>query len=87
MYGTVAISKLFFDDLISFLIETMGFKPNSYDLCVVNKKIGGQQCTISWHVDDMKILHQDSNIITSVLKSLNNKYGTIMPLSVSRGKL
>ena len=54
---------------------------------MVNKKIDGQQCTISWHVDDLKISHQDANIVTPVIKSLNKKYGTVMHLYVSRGKV
>ena len=40
----------------------MGFMPNLYDHCVVNKIIEGKQCTIGWHVDDIKISHQDPQV-------------------------
>ena len=40
LYETVDASKLFFDDLSSFFTE-LGFTPNPYDACVVNKNIDG----------------------------------------------
>ena len=86
-YGMVDASKVLFNDLTLYLVETLGFTPNTYDVCVVNKQIDGKKCTISWYVDDLKISHKYSNVITNIIKSLNNKYGTILPLLVSRGKV
>ena len=60
----------------------MGFVINPYDLCTANKNINGKQCTIVWHVDDLKILHVDPNVVSSVIKTLENKYGE---MSVTRG--
>ena len=54
---------------------------------MVNKQINGSQCTIIWHVDDLKISHKDQQVVTSIIKKLDEKYGDIMPLSVSRGKV
>ena len=87
LYGTVDVSKLFFDDLTSILVKDLGFVVDPYDTCVVNKVIDGKQCTISWHVDDLKLSHKDPAILTSIIKSLDDKYGTIVPLSFSRGKV
>ena len=50
---------LFLKDLSTFLINEVGFIPNPYDWCVINKVINGDQCTIGWHVDDLKISHVD----------------------------
>jgi hypothetical protein len=54
LYGTVQAALLFWEDLSRFLIKELGFTMNLYDRCVVNKIIKGKQCTIIWHVDDLK---------------------------------
>ena len=33
--------------------------------------IDGSQCTLAWHVDDLKILHKKANTVTKVLFSAN----------------
>ena len=60
-----------------------GFKENAYDSCVVNKMINGKQCTITWHVDDLKISHVDSKVVDDIIKMLESIYG---PMTISRGK-
>jgi len=45
---------LFCRHLSDTLIE-WGFKPNDYDIYVANKMINRKQCTIIWHVNDLKI--------------------------------
>ena len=62
----------------------MGFTLNSYDTCVANKIIFGKQCTIVWHVDDLKISHVNPNVVTSIIDTLSEKYGK---LQINRGKL
>ena len=83
IYVTVDESKFFYDDLSNFLIDEHDFKQNSYDRCMVNKTIKGKQATIVWYVDDLKLFHVNKNVVMSIINSLNNKYGTIMPLSIS----
>ena len=58
LYGTVDASLLFWLKLSGSLKE-MGFAMNPYDWCCMNKMIDGKQCTILWHVDDIKISHVD----------------------------
>jgi hypothetical protein len=57
LYGTLQAALLFWENLSSFLIDELGFTANPYDKCVVNKMIKGKQCTIIWHVDDLKLSH------------------------------
>ena len=57
MYGCLKSARLFWDHLSNFLSK-MGFKQNNYDLCVANKEIDGNICTVAWHVDDLKISHK-----------------------------
>jgi hypothetical protein len=72
---------LFYENLSTYLLE-IGFTTNEYDICTANKVINGKQCTIVWHVDDLKISHINPNVVTSVIKQLELKYGT---MSVTRG--
>ena len=66
LYGTLQAAILFWKDLTKFLTEELGFIINLYDSCIVNKIIDGKQCTIIWHVDDLKLSH----IKQSVWKTL-----------------
>ena len=85
LYGTVDAAKLFYDNLSNVLINQLGFKRNDYDPCVVNKQIKGHQCTIVWHVDDLKISHKDKDVVSWVIAELNKRYGDIMPVTEHRG--
>ena len=40
---------------------------NPYDPCVANKVIKDKQCTIIFHVNDMKISHSDPNVVCSII--------------------
>ncbi len=64
-----------------------GFVINPYDWCVANKTIDGKQCTILWHVDDLKISHKEAKVTESILDLLNDRYGKETPLTVTRGDI
>jgi hypothetical protein len=53
LYGTLQAALL----LSKFLTKELGFMVNPNDRCVVSKVIEGKQCTIIWHVDDLKLSH------------------------------
>jgi hypothetical protein len=57
----------------------MGFKVNPYDWCVAHKVVNGKQCTIVWHVDDLKILYVDADVIEGVITDLDAQYGKQNP--------
>ena len=46
-----------------------------------------KQCTILWHVDDIKIYRLDPAVVESILALLNKRYGKEAPLVVTRGKV
>ena len=60
---------------------------NPYDDCVANKDINGSQCTIVWHVDDLKISHADEKVVTEVIKMIDGEFGKEDPVTVKRGKV
>jgi Reverse transcriptase (RNA-dependent DNA polymerase) len=86
LYGTLQAALLFWRDLSSKLVE-WGFVLNPYDNCVANKMMNGSQCTILWHVDDIKISHVDPEAASEVLEFLEIQYGKEAPLVVTRGHL
>jgi len=65
---------LFWETLTAKLVS-LGFKVNPYDDCVVNKINHGQQCTILWHVGDIKISHADEQVVSDVVTQLENNMG------------
>ena len=87
LYGTVDASRLFFEDLSDYIINTLHFVRNPYDWCTLNKDVNGKQCTIVFHVDDLMISHMDPGVVTSVINGLERKYGGLMPLTVKCGKV
>jgi hypothetical protein len=86
LYGTLRASRLFWEKLTGKLLE-WGFVPNPYDACVVNKTINGKQCTVGWHVDDLKVSHVDSKVVDDILDLMDNEFGKEEPMNRSRGKV
>jgi hypothetical protein len=86
LYGTLRAALLFWQ-LLSKTLVSWGFVINPYDCCVANKTINGKQCTICWHVDDLKISHMSPNVVTSVIEQLDEAFGKEAPLTITRGKI
>jgi hypothetical protein len=92
LYGTLQTALLFWLNLSTQLVEC-GIELNPYDFCVANKKVDGKQCTVVWHVDDLKISHVDPKVVTTILNLLDGRYGQEIvggkraPLTVTRGKI
>jgi hypothetical protein len=87
LYGTCQAALLFWKNLSAFLIDELGFTLNKYDKCVANKMIDGKQCTILWHVNDLKMSsHVNAEVLEKIIKRLDEKYGNKeAPLTVNRG--
>lgn len=85
LYGTLQGALLLWQKLTEFLTEELGFTVNPYDRCVVNKIINGKQCTIIWHVDDLKLLHVKQEVLEDISEKLNSHYSKEVPLTVHHG--
>ena len=85
LYGTVQAAYLFWQNLTSFLVDKLGFKVNPYDPCVANKVVDGAQCTVVWHVDDLKVSHRDQSVLEWFIDELNREYGKEAEVTVQRG--
>jgi hypothetical protein len=56
-------------------------------ISITNKIIGGKQCTILWHVDDLKISHMDPEAVTCMIGLIDKEFGKEAPITVTRGKV
>jgi hypothetical protein len=86
LYGTMRAALLFWKLLSRKLVE-WGFEINPYDWCVANKMINGKQCTILWHVDDLKLSHVDSKVNDVIINLISEEFGKESPITVTRGKV
>jgi hypothetical protein len=83
MYGCVKSALLWYNQFSSTL-EGMGFALNPYDSCIANKVIDGSQCTIVWYVDNTKISHVNHEVVTSIIKLLEQRFDK---MTVTREKI
>jgi hypothetical protein len=86
LYGTLRAALLFWK-LLSGKLVKWGFTINPYDWCVANKMIDGKQCTIIWHVNDLKISHMDPEVNTTVIGMIEAEFGKEAPLTITRGRI
>ena len=85
LYGTLKAALLFWKKLTESL-KIRGFVINPYDWCIANKDVQGKQCTIVWHVDDLKISHVDPRVVDKIIASLKAEHGKIGEMTIRRGK-
>ena len=53
----------------------------------MNNIIYNKQCTIIWHVEDLKTSHVDPAVVSSVLADNDAEYGKIAKMTIMRGKV
>eukprot|EP00804_Cyclotella_cryptica_P009375 CCRYP_018081-RB/>CCRYP_018081-RB protein AED:0.27 eAED:0.27 QI:0/-1/0/1/-1/0/1/0/175 len=77
-------SALLFYKKLKRELESYGMVMNPYDMCVANKETkNGQQLTVLWHVDDLKISCKDKFEVAKLICYLRKIYGEKM--TVHRG--
>jgi len=86
LYETLQAVLLFWKLLLETL-EEWGFALNPYNKCLASKDIEGKQCTIIWHVDNLKILHVSKDVLEDILNKVNNKFRKESPLMTCRRKV
>ena len=60
-------------------LEDMGF-----EVCVADKIVNGSQCTVVWHVNDLKVSHKDEAVGTHFAQELGHRNRD--KLKIKRGK-
>ena len=84
LYGTLQAAWLFWEKLQAKLVNDWGFIPNRYDSCV-DKMVNGKQLTMAWHVDDLKVSHEEESTLDEFIAMMEEEFGQDTPLSVLRG--
>ncbi len=74
LYGCVRCAILWLK-LFSNTLKGMNHVLNPYDPYVANAIIRGTQCTITWYVDDNKILHIDQLVVDKTIKAIEGVFG------------
>ncbi|KAL7563159.1 hypothetical protein ACA910_014438 [Epithemia clementina (nom. ined.)] len=82
LYGCVKSALLWYQLFVSTL-QGQGFELNPFDVCIANKMVDGKQCTVIWYVDDTKISHEDSQVVSDVIAAIEEKFGK---MTVMQGK-
>ena len=59
IYGCIESALLWYNFYLNTLKDSV-FRINTYDICVSNKMIGVNQCTIVWYVDDNSLSRVDT---------------------------
>ena len=49
--------------------------------------INGSQCTVIWHVDDLKISYIHEKVVNDIMHWLNKEFGSCDPMTVSEDKI
>ena len=88
IYGCLQSAILFYKKLRKDL-ESQGFVVNPYNPCVANKIIDGHQCTITWHVDDLKASHKHLKVLCQLVEwsKLQYENENIGKLKANEGKV
>ena len=63
-------SLLFWRNLTSSLQE-WGFEINPYDWCVTKNTVNGKQMKVVWHVDDLKISHENKDTVDALINKFS----------------
>ena len=65
----------------------MGYQRNEYYWYIMNKISKYKQCTILWYVENLKISHVDSKIVSSVPADIDSEYVNIAKMTITRDKI
>jgi hypothetical protein len=59
---------------LSSFLDSIGFTPNPYEICILNKDQSGHQTTIAVYVDDLLIISTKLSHAEAVVTALRERY-------------
>ena len=86
IHGTLEASLLFWAKLSNSL-EKMVYQRNKYNWCVMNKIIKGEEYTILWNVNGLKMLHVYVKDVSVILADIDTKCGKVAKMNITRGEI
>ena len=54
-------------------------------MCTFNKMVNGEQITVQFHVDDLKVSHKEQSVLDDFLKDLRDEFGQEDELMENKG--
>ena len=84
VYGTLLGAIIFYNKLSKHLID-YGFTQNEYDMCTFNKMVNGEQITVQFHVDNLKVSYKEQSVLDDFLKDLRDEFGQEDQLTENKG--
>ena len=84
VYGTLLGAVIFYNKLSKHLTDH-GFVQNEYDMCTFNKMVNGEQITVQFYVDDLKVSHKEQAVLEDFLKDLRDEFGPEDELTENKG--
>jgi hypothetical protein len=75
VYGTLLGAILFYKKLSKQLTD-WDYVQNDYNPCTFNEIMNGEQVTVQFHVDDLKISHKEQSVLDVIPNDLDLKFGT-----------
>ena len=55
-------------------LQEWGFEINPYDWCFANKTVYGKQIIVVWHMNDLKISHENGDTVDAPISELSKRY-------------
>ena len=86
IHGIMKAALIFYLKFVESL-TSIGFVLNPYDSCVANKIVNRHQLTVVWNVEDLKIFHQNANVVTRMITWLRKTYEVIFDDGTSAMKV
>ena len=81
LYGCLESALLWYQELSGFLSK-IGFSPNPYDPCVMNRETKSGRATLAIYVDDILLTCSNPALATTIIQELEDEY---KQLKVTRG--
>ena len=55
------------------------------DMCTFNKMMNGEQITVQFHVDDLKVSHKEKSVLEDFFSDLRSEFGQEDELTENTG--
>ena len=85
IYVMLVASLIYYEKFVKTLKRT-GIQLNPYDPCVANSLVKNKQQNIFFHVDDWKLIHQDSEVNDEFINTLRDEYESVFEYGYGKMK-
>ena len=73
--GRTLLGAIIFYNKLSKHQTDHGFVQNKFDMRTFNKIVNGEQVTVQFHVDDLKVSHKDQSLLDDFLDDCRSEFG------------